>query len=1107
MKKLMKKCFIFFIIITIVLSYNSLMALKAKAEGSTSNRSPEFYGTTEITIKKGEELNIKNSYFRILAKDAEDGNITKNIKVKSNNVNTSKVGNYTIKYEVTDSDGNNTEISVPVHIVENGNTVIVRKIYGYLDDDKAYTNMDKTGFNRGNKQDVQTLGLYLPADGSFQIEGIDDDSAGLEINLLNDNELKESRSNFIEEPIPLEDKDAELFNKISITVLDTNPIVRQGDAIEVKSNVKVNYKIKDSDDDYTPLEGYNEISYASVPFIKTPQKIKSASVKITLNDTVKPLDYFTYGDTWDASKITNDFAVLDGSRVTFLVPKVDFNDLGKSKKASNQVEYPNDTFNSFEDILRYYDGLIEQYDKWVGYDYNAENDLDKNYKSKFLIKANVNGAGFAYYSTGREVAMNTYSIEVLLHNSGNGWTTLHEIGHGYQGNLPARNLPIIEVSNNILAHYYQKKNLKGDWFGNVADFEQGVIKDVDDNLKNGKSFLNSADVDELTVSGSVDDFHIRLYAFVNLLDKVGMEKTLPKFYSLYRQWEMTKTLEEKQDAGINILVQGMSEASGYNCVPYFERWSKDIDGGIKKAVANSDYPAVYYLRDLVSTDEKAEEIRNDLNLAGIYSLVTNKDVKKYNLTGKLVIDASQIDGAFLNDTVYIKSGSEVVKKIDKLDAKTYTFDNLPIGVYEIEFADKTTSLDNNFVVIVENETYTTDLKGNRICGIRIDEDWGALKLGSELSGKLYLIYTSGDEAEIPLSELKDYEIVGFDKNKEGVQEFYIKYKGLESNKAKVNVRNFPKIKIMNYPSKLEYYIGEDLDLSGLVLEVETEEGKEILVENDIKQRSDIVISGYDKNKAGVQTITIKMKKSTQTFKVEVKGNTNNSENNNNNNQNDDNENTNNNNTNNNNSGKSDNVNNNTTNNETNENNFDTAKSESAKLKVYKAPSKLVYNKGESLDFTDGVLTYLKDDNLEVVRFTDPGVVISGYDSEKVGTQNLIITYKDLQASLTIEVKDVPAGGEVLADEDNSKIQGQTTVLNSSNEVNTANNQSGSSQTNGTTNQNGTVTTTVSYSKTKEVKTGDTILYSVGVLVIAGIVLVVVKRRKNNSNKGNKKKKD
>ncbi|MDH2335951.1 NPCBM/NEW2 domain-containing protein [Clostridium perfringens] len=82
----------------------------------------KVYTTSDKPILTGEEvaLNIGDSFDPLqgmVANDPEDGDITKNIKVINNNVNTKRGGNYVVSYEVTDSHGNKTTLDRKVAVV------------------------------------------------------------------------------------------------------------------------------------------------------------------------------------------------------------------------------------------------------------------------------------------------------------------------------------------------------------------------------------------------------------------------------------------------------------------------------------------------------------------------------------------------------------------------------------------------------------------------------------------------------------------------------------------------------------------------------------------------------------------------------------------------------------------------------------------------------------------------------------------------------------------------------------------------------------------------------------------------------------------------------
>ncbi|WP_460423656.1 immunoglobulin-like domain-containing protein, partial [Paraclostridium sordellii] len=70
------------------------------------------------TIKVGDKFNPMTG---VTATDKEDGNITKDIKVIENTVDTSKPGTYKVVYEVTDSQGETTTKTITVTVESNNN--------------------------------------------------------------------------------------------------------------------------------------------------------------------------------------------------------------------------------------------------------------------------------------------------------------------------------------------------------------------------------------------------------------------------------------------------------------------------------------------------------------------------------------------------------------------------------------------------------------------------------------------------------------------------------------------------------------------------------------------------------------------------------------------------------------------------------------------------------------------------------------------------------------------------------------------------------------------------------------------------------------------------
>lgn len=99
------------------INYGNLMLNKnADVEiPSEDNTEPEIIAKN-IILNLGDKFDV---YSNVTAKDKEDGDISNNIKVIENNVNTNKVGEYKVKYYVEDSKGLSCTKEIKVLVVNN----------------------------------------------------------------------------------------------------------------------------------------------------------------------------------------------------------------------------------------------------------------------------------------------------------------------------------------------------------------------------------------------------------------------------------------------------------------------------------------------------------------------------------------------------------------------------------------------------------------------------------------------------------------------------------------------------------------------------------------------------------------------------------------------------------------------------------------------------------------------------------------------------------------------------------------------------------------------------------------------------------------------------
>ena len=384
----------------------------------SEDNNPEFYGTTKIVIKKGENFSLDNTIYRIFARDFEDFNISNKIK-STHNVDTSIPGEYKINYSVTDSHGNTSTLEVPVIVTEDENVknMIERTMYSL----PSVDNIAAMEIHRGNNHDRQMLGIFVKANSNLRIRKVSGGS-DLTYTMLNNDSHTESTATITNE----------------------------------WKNITFEY-------DYTP-------------FIKTLYK-QNTPVKVEIewdsNDTgVKELNYYHEGDNESKffEKWNNDvdsYSVIEGEALTVLVPYSDRN-LITNHWAKG--------FKTIDEFLNYWKNVVDNYDDMLGLEYAPDNPKDQNVKTKFFVKANAHGAGAAYYA-GDHVGVNKSSVASFFEVN---WGGLHEFGHGYQGSLGKGDLNIGEVSNNIFGHYVQiNKDIypyEGDWLGKLSNIEEKYNK-------------------------------------------------------------------------------------------------------------------------------------------------------------------------------------------------------------------------------------------------------------------------------------------------------------------------------------------------------------------------------------------------------------------------------------------------------------------------------------------------------------------------------------------------------------------------------------------------------------------------------------------------------
>ena len=635
------KLFVFIITLAVCLGsvgFNGLANINSQSAETVEhsilysvNNAPIFYGATKITIDKNvtTSFNIKDSRFRIYAKDFEDGDISSKIECVYNNVNPTVAGSYEIKYKVKDSHNNETKITVPVTILDktDGECTIERTLYTLQSD----WNITLIGVGRNRNGDRQNLGIYMPADTTAKIRVVEADS-NFVVWMLGNYETKET-----------------------------------------------NFTLNKTQSEYKVFENKkNNVSYSCVPFVGSVIQAEGESVnktykiEINFDSSVKPLDYYLYKDnedefmaSWKASE--SDFGVIDCQAMQILVPFMDIDKISKKTYAS--------AIGTLDESLEYFMKVIDRMDEILGVSINPDTPLNQNVRIKNFIKANGNKTSIGAYYTNNHIGIGSASAWPVFTY---GWGTLHECGHGYQGYLgqgsgKGLNMCLNETGNNVFAYYVQRdKSIYKSPNNNV-----GELKDIE-NSRNSKR-INGEEIFNNN-NGTYTNVDEKLYMIVNMLETFDGYKTYAKLYSYFRKLVYNE--------GINaytipeVYAKFFADEYNVNIMPYLFAWKLPVGSNVAYEIMQRNLKNFSILSDTVG-ESNLQNIKDNENLTLSYGLVDDETLLKYDIKGNLKVTLNLIDlNAIKGKYVALFKKGELIEKV-KITSNEINFENINVGIYEV----------------------------------------------------------------------------------------------------------------------------------------------------------------------------------------------------------------------------------------------------------------------------------------------------------------------------------------------------------------------------------------------------------------------------------------
>ena len=406
-----------------------------------------------------------------------------------------------------------------------------------------------------------------------------------------------------------------------------------------------------------------------------------AFVRIPTGLTKKPVvEYYVEGDAGvtlptyrkggDKAAFDADWAVrntsygyVDGDKIAFLVPNVDRERIANLGKNPGQWGFMN-----LDDMIGYYEDVINHYDKWVGLNDDI-NSVHYNVGQKYFTIADAHGPGLAYYST-NNMGSNNPSMSGYLER---GWLALHEVGHGYDGAMtydPKMNL--IEIENNILANQYQTTimGVKDGWA--YEGRQESMQKDFHERVMDGRmNFYNAG------FRGSLD-FMTKMVRLTGIEGFADMWKGIRQ-----EEADMGKAGKPfEQDVPRWITTYWLAD-NGINGTAYFDLYKVKMPQALKDDLDTYNNTFTYPLAALITNPEEQQRIKDKLGLSTIYELVKSSDLADTAIHEDAQVNVN-LNGQVLPDNVKVSlmEGAQEIASAEVVDGKA-AFSNLRAGVYKI----------------------------------------------------------------------------------------------------------------------------------------------------------------------------------------------------------------------------------------------------------------------------------------------------------------------------------------------------------------------------------------------------------------------------------------
>ena len=451
--------------------------------------------------------------------------------------------------------------------------------------------------------------------------------------------------------------------------------------------LQVRNKTVSRDGSWTNIStGIDSAAFVRIPTGLNQQPVVEYYVQdnagVTLPTYRKNGDKTAFDSDWAARDTS--YGYVDGDKIAFLVPRED------RERIANLGQDPGRWgFTDLDDMIGYYEDVINHYDKWVGLNDDI-NSVHYNVGQKYFTIADAHGPGLAYYSTNNMGSNNT-SMSGYLEK---GWLGLHEVGHGYDGAMTYDpKMDLIEVENNILANQYQTEvmGVNDGWLyeGN----QEGVQKGFNDRLVTGDlSYANGG-------------FRGRLDFMTKMVRLTGFEGFTDLWKGI-RQEEADMANASKpfaQDVPRWINTYWLAD-NGINGTAYFDLYKINLPQTLKDQLDTYNNTYTYPLSLLINNPEEQQRLTQKLGLSTPYELVKSSDLADTSVRADAQVSLN-LNGQTLPDNVKVSlmEGTQEVASAEVVDGKA-VFPQVRAGVYKIVAPLSTTYAlpESEYIVVKES---------------------------------------------------------------------------------------------------------------------------------------------------------------------------------------------------------------------------------------------------------------------------------------------------------------------------------------------------------------------------------------------------------------------